>query len=71
MHQTVQNTSRSTNMVAEEVTTTDQLVEKTVEVPKEKDAFEVAQEIDGSTGKNVKVIPQERMWERTVLARTR
>ena len=35
---------RPTNMVAELVTTTDQLVEKTVEVPKEKDAYKVAQE---------------------------
>ena len=33
-----------TNMVAEQVTPTDQLVEKTVEVPKEKDAYKVAQE---------------------------
>ena len=31
-------------MVAEQVTTTDQLVKKTVEVPKEKDAYRVAQE---------------------------
>ena len=35
---------RPTNMVAERFTTTDQLVEKTVEVPKEKDAYQVAQE---------------------------
>ena len=35
---------RPTNMVAEQVTTTDQLVEKTVEVPKGKDAYKVAQE---------------------------
>ena len=76
---------RPTNMVAEQVTTTDQLVEKTVEVPKEKDAYKVAQEkykkqmnipnndrgYRRSIGKNVKVIPQDRMSERTVLAGTR
>ena len=35
---------RQTKMVAEQVTTTDQLMEKTVEVPKGKDAYNVAQE---------------------------
>ena len=37
----------------------------------DEDSYIMIEETDVSTGKNVKVIPQERMSERTVLAGTR
>ena len=69
-HQTVQNTSLQTNMVAEHVTIddkdklTDQLVQKTVEVPQEK--FEqtkpMTQQVTRRPG-----LPQERTQERIIV----